>query len=901
MKENRPKRNKPQNTKTNRGTTNFPFKLRKVIGLFLMLLSLFLIVAMLSHMFFSGIEDQSAIETNSEQDAENKGGYFGAMLASLFITKGFGYISLLFPFYLFLLGYALMENKFWELVAKLLSYLIFALLWVSTCLGFLVIVFNINAIDPAGYVGLTINELLIKVIGFAGTGLLIIFSLLTFLIFKYNFYFNFFDWFNPFAKYFDKKFQNTTEILSKLKNNKNNDFRDKINNTEKDEETKTEDEAVIVSVRKTRENNIPNTDLTDREKKNDAPIQTFAPAFTIEHPNPDPVLEPYLAVLSENSNQKTKNVKFSNSGIAATDDTKKSDYSKATQKEAHHLELIIEKNASIHEDNLYLEQKSLESDFVSANGDNIYQVEREIFARVIPKPDQELLLEGDDVGEWEAYDPKKDLSDYRYPQIDLLKHYENPGWEVNKHELESNKNQIVKTLQDYGIEITSIKATIGPTVTLYEIVPAAGVRISKIKNLEDDIALNLAALGIRIIAPMPGKGTIGIEIPNSTPEVVSFRSILATEKFRNTDAELPIAIGKTIANEVFVADLTKMPHLLVAGATGQGKSVGLNCIIASILYKKHPAQVKFVLIDPKKVEMTLYQALENHFLAKLPDMDDAIITDNKQVVHVLNSLCKEMDNRYGKLNLARSRNITEYNDKFINRKLNPRKGHEYLPYIVLIIDELADLMMTSGKETETPIARLAQLGRACGIHLVVATQRPSVNVITGIIKANFTARISYRVTSKTDSRTILDSNGAERLIGRGDLLFYNGSDIIRLQNAFIDTPEVERLVDFIASQRGYPEPFYLPEISLEDAGEDKPNFSPEDRDPLFEDAARLIVSLQQGSTSIIQRRMKLGYNRAGRIMDQLEQAGIVGPASGSKPRDVLITEFELERILLRGI
>ncbi|MCS6905361.1 MAG: DNA translocase FtsK, partial [Bacteroidia bacterium] len=740
-------------------------------------------------------------------------------------------------------------------------------------------------------------ELLFKVIGIVGTGLLIIFSLLAFLIFKYNFYFNFFDWFNPFAKYFDRKIQDTSAVLNKLKVQKSSSS---SSNSSTTIDNQPSEEEVIFSVRKRKEPTNTSIEAVDEktveapieaekefngEKKNQTENYSFSPTFSYEHPCPDPSIEelPVLSIVALPKEKQKKQTTPSNS------------------KEMNSIELVIEKKTSFEQKNLVLEQNSESNNLLIApHNDNIYQTEKKIFARIIAPVDQETLGDEETLGEWEAYDPKKDLANYRYPPIDLLKYYENPGWEVNKQELENNKNQIVKTLHDYGIEITSIKATIGPTVTLYEIVPAAGVRISKIKNLEDDIALNLAALGIRIIAPMPGKGTIGIEIPNSTPEIVSFRSILATEKFKNTQAELPIAIGKTISNEVFIADLTKMPHLLVAGATGQGKSVGLNCIIASILYKKHPAQVKFVLIDPKKVEMSLYQPLENHFLAKLPTLENAIITDTKHAIQVLNSLCVEMDSRYNKLNLARVRNITEYNDKFIHRKLNPRNGHQFLPYIVLIIDELADLMMTSGKEVETPIARLAQLGRACGIHLVVATQRPSVNVITGIIKANFTARISYRVTSKIDSRTILDCNGAERLVGRGDLLFYNGSDIIRLQNAFIDTPEVEKLVEFIANQKGYTEPFYLPEVALENnEEEEKEYWASEERDPLFEEAARLIVSLQQGSTSIIQRRMKLGYNRAGRIMDQLEQAGIVGPACGSKPREVLVTEFELEKILSR--
>ncbi|MBB5637426.1 S-DNA-T family DNA segregation ATPase FtsK/SpoIIIE [Pedobacter cryoconitis] len=523
-----------------------------------------------------------------------------------------------------------------------------------------------------------------------------------------------------------------------------------------------------------------------------------------------------------------------------------------------------------------------------------------------PKAEPQLTIEkteeekkSDDlVEQFGNYDPTLDLSSYVYPHLELLENYGSNKISVNADELEANKNKIVETLNHYNIEIDKIKATIGPTVTLYEIIPAPGVRISKIKNLEDDIALSLAALGIRIIAPMPGKGTIGIEVPNMHPEMVSMRSILNTEKFQKTDMDLPIALGKTISNEVYIADLSKMPHLLVAGATGQGKSVGINAILVSLLYKKHPSQLKFVLVDPKKVELTLFNKIERHFLAKLPGEADAIITDTKKVIHTLNSLCIEMDQRYDLLKDAQVRNLKEYNDKFIKRKLNPNNSHRFLPYIVLIVDEFADLMMTAGKEVETPIARLAQLARAVGIHLVLATQRPSVNIITGTIKANFPARLAFRVLSKIDSRTILDSGGADQLIGRGDMLLSTGNDLIRLQCAFVDTPEVDRISEFIGNQRGYAEAYQLPEYLDEAAESAKSDFDPNDRDSMFEDAARLIVMHQQGSTSLIQRKMKLGYNRAGRIIDQLEAFGIVGPFEGSKAREVLVLdEHELEQLL----
>lgn len=503
----------------------------------------------------------------------------------------------------------------------------------------------------------------------------------------------------------------------------------------------------------------------------------------------------------------------------------------------------------------------------------------------------------EDFGE---FDPTLELAKYQFPSIELLKDYNSGrGITIDQKELEQNKNKIVDTLKNYKIEIAQIKATVGPTVTLYEIVPEAGIRISKIKNLEDDIALSLSALGIRIIAPIPGKGTIGIEVPNQNPSVVPMRSVVASNKFQNAEMELPIAMGKTISNETYTVDLAKMPHLLMAGATGQGKSVGLNVILTSLLYQKHPAEVKFVLVDPKKVELTLFNKIERHYLAKLPDTEDAIITDNTKVINTLNSLCIEMDNRYDLLKDAMVRNIKEYNVKFKARKLNPENGHKFLPYIILVVDEFADLIMTAGKEVETPIARLAQLARAIGIHLIIATQRPSVNVITGMIKANFPARMAFRVTSKIDSRTILDAGGADQLIGRGDMLFTQGNDLIRLQCAFVDTPEVEKITDFIGSQKAYSDAHLLPEYSGEDSGISVDN-DIEDRDKLFKDAAEVIITAQQGSASLLQRKLKLGYNRAGRIIDQLEAAGIVGPFEGSKARQVLVPDLIALEDLLKN-
>jgi len=554
---------------------------------------------------------------------------------------------------------------------------------------------------------------------------------------------------------------------------------------------------------------------------------------------------------------------------------------KKTSEVGEEIELIIE-NSSIEN------KQPVEIDFV---------VETPVKEEVIEEPEPEEKAQ-QLVEKFGEFDPTLDLGSYQFPTLDLLQNFGNVETRINQDELNGNKNRIIDTLKNYGIEISSIKATVGPTVTLYEIVPAAGVRISKIKNLEDDIALSLAALGIRIIAPIPGKGTIGIEVPNQTPEMVPMRNILASEKFQHSNFDLPVALGKTISNETFIADLAKMPHLLMAGATGQGKSVGLNAVLVSLLYKKHPAQIKFVLVDPKKVELTLFNKIERHFLAKLPNSEDAIITDNTKVIHTLNSLCIEMDNRYALLQDAQVRNIKEYNAKFISRKLNPNEGHKYLPYIVLVVDEFADLIMTAGKEVETPIARLAQLARAIGIHLIIATQRPSVNIITGTIKANFPARIAFRVTSKIDSRTILDAGGAEQLIGRGDMLLSTGNDLIRIQCAFVDTPEVEKITEFIGTQRGYASAFMLPEYVGEDGDSGKEDIDLSERDKMFDDAARIIVQHQQGSASLLQRKLKLGYNRAGRIVDQLEAAGIIGPFEGSKARDVLIKDLQrLEELL----
>ncbi|SNR50430.1 DNA segregation ATPase FtsK/SpoIIIE, S-DNA-T family [Lutibacter agarilyticus] len=602
--------------------------------------------------------------------------------------------------------------------------------------------------------------------------------------------------------------------------------------------------------------------------------------------------------IKENLPKKEKLVATESSDITANLTSEINEKQVLDTEENSIVELSLDKVEPIIEENTITETLVVENTVKTTqnekdNEDVSIEVEQSVEEKHVVENLSDKLVK--DFGE---FDPTLELGNYKFPTLNLLKDY-NETISVDQEELEANKNRIVETLNNYKIGIAKIKATVGPTVTLYEIVPDAGIRISKIKNLEDDIALSLSALGIRIIAPIPGKGTIGIEVPNKKPTMVSMKSVISSTKFQNSEMELPIALGKTISNETFVVDLAKMPHLLMAGATGQGKSVGLNAVLTSLLYKKHPAEVKFVLVDPKKVELTLFNHIERHYLAKLPDTEDAIITDTTKVINTLNSMCIEMDARYDLLKIAMVRNIKEYNAKFKARKLNPNDGHKFLPYIVLVIDEFADLIMTAGKEVETPIARLAQLARAIGIHLIVATQRPSVNVITGIIKANFPARAAFRVTSKIDSRTILDSSGADQLIGKGDMLFTNGNDVVRLQCAFVDTPEVEKITDFIGSQRAYPEAHLLPEYSGEEVGTSL-DIDISERDALFRDAALLIVHAQQGSASLLQRKLKLGYNRAGRLIDQLEAAGIVGPFEGSKARQVLVPDELSLNLLLDG-
>ena len=832
----------------------------------LILVSAAAIIACISY-YFTGNTDQSETEgiLSEAEKVRNLLGPIGAWMADILIRRGFGLFGLLIPIFGLMFGLFMLEDDedYYFIARRLLKYVVFIMLFGSVFISFIELLIDPAKTSLGGGVGVAINKWLFKYIGKLGVAFLLIFAILIFVLINFN---------------VEIRTSRLVESLASPLKGTN------------------EKEAVANRpIKKSSRKNVLKKKLADalgmelkENPANTSPAKDTSPPPNKEVEQASPLK--HTPINQETPANPGEEIKFN---LPKNGNDNKSSTSKTDDK--GQLELTIVETPD--EPQLeVVEHKELEQ----IGEDNIGKVVGEVdkVEKIVPKEDQEID-NADELLDDEIFDPTLELSDYQIPPFELLMdHGGGKGREVDRQELEENKNKIVKTLGDYGISIDSIKATIGPTVTLYEIVPAAGVRISKIRNLEDDIALNLAALGIRIIAPMPGKGTIGIEVPNSKPEIVSLRGVLTTEKFMTTKAELPIAIGRDISNKVYVADLNKMPHLLIAGATGQGKSVGLNTVIASLLYKKHPAEVKFILIDPKKVEMTLYQSLTKHFLAQLPDQgDDPIVTDVRDAVNVLKSLCIEMDRRYDLLKKARVRNLKEYNTKFTNRKLNPRKGHEFLPYIVLIIDELADMMMTAGKEVEMPIARLAQLARAVGIHLVVATQRPSVNVITGIIKANFPARMSYRVISKVDSRTILDANGADQLVGRGDLLLSTGSDIIRIQNAFIDTPEVEAIVDHIARQRGYPEPYYLPEIPNEDSdlGDDDEPF---ERDSRFEEAARMIVRYQMGSASLIQRKMKLGYNRAGRIIDQLERAGIVGPHSGSKARDVLLTdEAELERYL----
>lgn len=815
-------------------------KFKLLLSIFTLFFAITLTLAFISYLFTWKV-DQSILDktwkellSNTTIDVDNWAGTIGAILANTFIHKWFGIASFAFIFLLIILSFRLIKIHLLPFGRTLKNTLIL-IFWTSVTLGFL---FGDSSFHLGGGHGYFISRWLTSVIGIFGTTALLLITAFAYIIFTFN---NALEWMK--AKIYSipaGRFTHPQQTTANIK-------------TEEQQESK-------------------QTESIDTEDK----------TITIERGKDEEGFD--IVNYSENKSQeKELNTKTKSDKTSETDEYLLD--SKGSKRDA----LGFEVENTREEEN----ENSYESD----NTENqLAEDDEQLLLRVEKKRD----IESEDVTpleDMEDYDPTLELPDYKSPMVDMLDDHRSPNSEVSDEELISNKNKIVETLNNFKIEIIKIKALIGPTVTLYEIVPAPGVRISKIKNLEDDIALSLAALGIRIIAPMPGRGTIGIEVPNQKPEIVSMKSVILSKKFQESTHELPIAMGKTISNESYVFDLTKMPHLLVAGATGQGKSVGLNVILASLLYKKHPSQVKFVLIDPKKVELTLYENIEKHYLATLPDAEEPIITHNQEVIHTLSSLNVEMDNRYQLLKKAQVRNIKEYNKKFIGRRLNPEKGHHFLPYIVLVIDEFADLIMTAGKEIELPIARIAQLARAVGIHLIVATQRPSTNIITGVIKANFPTRIAFKVASMMDSRTILDAPGANQLIGRGDMLITQGSDLIRLQCAFIDTPELERITTHIGNQKGYLQAFLLPEYEVE--GEDKAGeVDLSKRDDLFEEAARVLVAHQQGSTSLIQRKLSIGYNRAGRIIDQLEAAGVVGPFEGSKARQVLIAdEYQLEQFL----
>ncbi|WP_121357107.1 FtsK/SpoIIIE family DNA translocase [Flavisolibacter nicotianae] len=843
---------------------------QKIMGTVSLLVSAFLFISFISY-FFTWKEDQSQIFNkgigflfDNDTRVSNLLGRLGAYVSHGLIRQGFGLASFLFCCFFFVVGINKLSARNVYSIWKNLRYVTIGLVILSVTLSFL---FSSLDFPFGGSVGDMINAWLKSFLGSVGTACLLLAVGVSYSIWQ----------FNP-----------TFEVP--IRNNSNEPEIEEL--TENEDAVNEEAETEILSPIQLAKQTATINDLyAAREEAAEKPVAPNALNGSGE------------MVLNINPAKDEKDYGFS---VVERDEPEEDEEEEIEEPEEDVLPVEEPAVEPLVDDIRHEEEEKITKE-LPIEGPKLFieepkpskpgKLAPENIQLEIKTAEEPPVEEGEerqkDYSDLPPYEPTLDLRDYKYPTVDLLEQHGSERIVQDPAELEANKNQIINTLKNYDITIQKISATVGPTVTLYEIVPAAGVRISRIKNLEDDIALSLAALGIRIIAPIPGKGTIGIEVPNVKKTIVSMKTLLSSEKFIHNTHSLPIAIGKRIDNENFIVDLASMPHLLMAGATGQGKSVGLNAVLVSLLYKKHPSQLKFVLIDPKKVELSVYRHIENHFLAKLPGEEDAIITDTKKVINTLNALCIEMDNRYDLLKEAGSRNIKEYNEKFTRRRLNPQKGHQYLPFIVLVVDEFADLIMTAGKEVEMPIARLAQLARAVGIHLIIATQRPSVNIITGTIKANFPARIAFKVSSKIDSRTILDAGGAEQLIGKGDMLISYNGEITRLQCAFVDTPEVEKIVDYIADQRGYPQAFMLPEYVDEKELEGK-DFDASDKDPLFEDAAKLIVQNQIGSTSLLQRRMKLGYNRAGRLMDQLEAAGVVGPNLGSKAREVLIkTDAEL--------
>lgn len=844
---------------------------RIIMGITLALISLFILFSMIGF-FFSGGIDQSLVDgsvrqiiANPEVTAANPAGKIGAWISDLLINRWFGLSSFIICYLLMVSSLRLAGARVRHFGRKMFIGMSIVL-WISLLLGFITEsisnLFEVGTgyLFPGGGHGYFVSLWLNSLIGRVGTILFLVFTFIIILFFGFE---RTFYRCVDYVKSYIRKRQEKALAVLRAKRAAEQAARETAQLKTTEEEGKN---ATNPLQQEPLQDDIPNFGIEAEENQNaiNEEEETEVPD-NIYTPNLSGQPERLLSGQAGSSEDEVTQQRLDNSPYHITEFEFSSEISNLVPTES-------------------------ESDTENKNGDG------NILLTVNNKNQEETVDRN--ILPTEDYDPTLDLSNYQYPSLELLEEHSSGNPKVTQEELEENKNKIVETLRNYKIEITKIKATIGPTVTLYEIVPAPGVKISKIKNLEDDIALSLSALGIRIIAPIPGAGTIGIEVPNQNPEIVSMRGIIASKKFQESKYALPVALGRTISNETYTFDLTKMPHLLVAGATGQGKSVGLNAIITSLLYKKHPSQLKFVMVDPKKVELSIYSIIEKHFLAKLPDEEEAIITETAKVVNTLNSLCIEMDNRYDLLKMAQVRNIKEYNEKFIKRQLNPNNGHKYLPYIVVVVDEFADLIMTAGKEVETPIARIAQLARAVGIHVIIATQRPSTNIITGVIKANFPARIAFKVASMIDSRTILDSPGANQLIGRGDMLISVGSEMTRVQCAFVDTPEVDAITHFIANQQAYPSAFPLPEYVPENDGSGIAEIDLGSRDPLFEEAARLIVSTQQGSTSSIQRRFSIGYNRAGRIMDQLEAAGIVGPFEGSKARQVLIQdEDSLEQTL----
>ena len=809
--------------------------LRMVSGIILVFTGIVMLLSFISYLL-NWKEDQSQLNTWNDPSYEVKNifGKLGVWFGDSFIYQGLGAISIVLALWLILIGTLIIFKLKKFPFLRTTLTMLFFLIWSPLFLSFIIPDHQIFG----GRMGFELKMYLMDLVDFLGIILILVFSFLLFAVMEWRI--------------------TPEKIANKIKE-------DRLAKDLRREEKEAKKQKI--KEEKELDNKESLQEEPQEEVAAETPLPTPSPKKSFNTTTADDELEPFKISASS---QKTEKPSSEPTPKPQPEEEKKQE----VVFEPEIKEIIIEPHKE---------------------GDVALTVETTKEEAVTDGSVSNQLVE-----KFGEFDPTLELSKYKFPTLDLLREYEGGNdVSIDQVELESNKDKIVDTLGNYGINIDSIKATIGPTVTLYEIVPEAGVRISKIKNLEDDIALSLSALGIRIIAPIPGKGTIGIEVPNSNPTMVSMRSVISSQKFQTSKMELPIAFGKTISNETLVVDLAKMPHMLMAGATGQGKSVGLNAIITSLLYKKHPAELKFVMVDPKKVELALYNKIERHFLAKLPDSEDAIITDNQKVINTLNSLCIEMDDRYDLLKDAYVRNIKEYNEKFKARKLSPENGHRFMPYIVLVVDEFADLIMTAGKEVEQPIARLAQLARAVGIHLIIATQRPSVNVITGIIKANFPARVAFRVTSKVDSRTILDSGGADQLIGKGDMLYTTGNELIRIQCAFVDTPEVDEIADYIGSQKGYPDAYMLPEYEGEDGGSGDPlDVDPNDRDSLFNDAARIVVASQSGSASLLQRKLKIGYNRAGRIIDQLEANGIVGNFEGSKARDVLVKdEVSLEQIL----